>query len=681
MTTQQAASIERLRQAAQYVIDGTDGSGGAVPRTPKEGWEGKIKEARISYHGEVVAKAEKLELDRIIASLPPKENGGSVDLLELCEGKIREALQDPSRMILPEEELPAVWPRPKVQVKDEAEWEKIARELVDRGILTPVDQVLTVDGHEIYNGLFAVEKTGRDLADGRTAQRLIMDLRASNAILKTLPGDVKTLTGACGFTPIVLEDSQVISISGDDLVSSFYFFRLPSSWPPYLSFEREVSWKALGHERAGKTRLGTCVLPMGFNSSVGVMQHVHRRLALWSPDRGGGGLPRQLEIRKDREWPHLGDYTPVWCLYLDDSTFIRKLEIKVKEDLKGRSGAEQDQMRRAYQFWGIPFNAKKAVEEQEQAERLGAYLDGTVGRIGVTVKRTLECMSLGAWVLSQGQVTRKALQVFAGKEVHCLQFRRPLFSVYDEIWRLIASDDPEPYLNRKVCVEVMTSLCLAPVRYSDWRAEVDPFVMASDASETGGGFCMAKRLSAMGVKEAIRPPGRTETAHNGVVVIDMFAGIGGLLRSLDRAGMHWEHHVVIEKDKQCRRCIRRTWPGGTEFTDISKITRGDLMREIQKVDNPSFVIFGGGFPCQGFSKLSSKRKHFEDERSQLFYDMVARIKDIESICKELKILCLGFGENVVMDPKDRDEITFKLGWMPYLVESRDISCVKRPRYY
>ena len=174
-------------------------------------------------------------------------------------------------------------------------------------------------------------------------------------------------------------------------------------------------------------------------------------------------------------------------------------------------------------------------------------------RVGVTVKRTLENLSLGLWVLGQGQVSRKALQVLAGKEVHALQFRRPLFSCYSELWRLIAGPEDHPYLTAKACVEIFASLCLSPLRFTDWRAEVDPYVMASDASETGGAFSVAKRLSHKGVKIASSLGARDEGRRNGVVVFDFFAGIGGLLRSLERAGLKWEHHVVIEQDKKCRR--------------------------------------------------------------------------------------------------------------------------------
>ena len=157
------------------------------------------------------------------------------------------------------------------------------------------------------------------------------------------------------------------------------------------------------------------------------MQYIHRRLALWDPAQGAG-LPCLLEVRKDREWPEVTEEAPAWCLCLDDSTILRKVQAEVAVRLAGKPQQEQERLRRAYAFWGIPYNSKKAIDECECAERLGAFMDGKAGRIGVTVKRYLESLSLGLWILQSRFVSRKALQVFAGKEVHCLQFRRPLFS-------------------------------------------------------------------------------------------------------------------------------------------------------------------------------------------------------------------------------------------------------------
>lgn len=316
-------------------------------------------------------------------------------------------------------------------------------------------------------------------------------------MLKIIAGDIGTLAGASAFTSVVIEDGKVIAISGDDLVSSFYLFKMPPAWLPYLAFERSITWRALGIEKDGATFLSAAVLPMGFSSSVGLMQHVHRRLALWGSPCVAE-LRKALEIRKDRVWPYLGEDSPVWVLYLDDV-----LEAEVAKQLMGKPPKEQDMMRKAYQFWGVPFNTKKATEQVLSTERLRCFLHGEVGRVGVTTKRLLENLSLGLWLLGRRRTSRKSLQVFAGKEVHVLQFRRPLFSTYDKIWKLIAGPTDMPWLNEDVIDEIVVGLSLLPLRFTDWRADLDPHVMASDASETGGGFVIAKRLTSEGL-EALR---------------------------------------------------------------------------------------------------------------------------------------------------------------------------------
>ena len=146
--------------------------------------------------------------------------------------------------------------------------------------------------------------------------------------------------------------------------------------------------------------------------------YIKRRLALWKTLTG---WMRRLKSGRIGNGP-IGDQTPTWRLHLDDSTFFKKLELAIiAESMSGKTGPEQEQMRKAYQFWGIPYNVKKAIVETDQAERLGAFLDGK-GRIGVTVQRMLEKFSLGLWVLSKG---------LAGKEVRCLQFRRALYMAAD----------------------------------------------------------------------------------------------------------------------------------------------------------------------------------------------------------------------------------------------------------
>ena len=58
-----------------------------------------------------------------------------------------------------------------------------------RGCLGPLHHTC-VDGKEIKNSLLRVEKSRRTLPDGTGAQRLIVDLRASNAVLRVIAGNI-----------------------------------------------------------------------------------------------------------------------------------------------------------------------------------------------------------------------------------------------------------------------------------------------------------------------------------------------------------------------------------------------------------------------------------------------------------------------------------------------------------
>lgn len=172
-----------------------------------------------------------------------------------------------------------------------------------------------------------------------------------------------------------------------------------------------------------------------------------------------------------------------------------------------------------------------------------------------------------------------------------------------------------------------------------------------------------------------------EDAPEVVVVIDFFAGIGGLSRSLQLAKIPVAHLVVVEKDQDCRRLHRRRWPSCSLFADIKKVTKKQLEKEIKRVPGVTGVVAGGGSPCQGLSKLSSQRLHLADPRSALFYDMAERFRWISEICLEMNIWSLRFAENVIGDKKDVEEMSRFLQMSPLEVCASDLSWVRRPRLY
>eukprot|EP00438_Fugacium_kawagutii_P004851 Skav221072 [mRNA] locus=scaffold3118:298387:301731:- [translate_table: standard] len=612
VTKAQEMALERFWEAIRAFVDDTSESKEKVPRSTGVGeWGAKLGDVRISYEGEVIEKAHRITLDQVLPGLPPKGYGGSVPLVELCEGELKEKLLRPESNLMAEENWPEDIPAPKVHA-DIEQWEKLAHELHQRGLIEAVEDPILVKGKPLRNGAFGVVKAGKFLPDERPVLRLIMDFRAINSVTTVLTGDIKTLTGAPALQHIVLPEGHVLRMSTDDLVAAFYLFQLPPGWSRMMTFSAPVSWKMLGVDRPGKVLVGARVLPMGWASAVGVLQHAHRRLALRSPLQGGGGLLGRCEIRRDTPFPDLGTENKVWSLYLDDTNLVEMMLARVGKEMQGKPSEEQQRLRQAYEHWGIPISLEKALERAQKAEKLGAVIDGDAGLVRTAMKRAIDSISLGMWLLRQDRAPRKALQVFLGKEVHSLQFRRPLFAIFDYLWKEIASGEVMLELGLKSVEEVLLAGFCQPLRFTDLKAKLNEVVTASDASETGGGMVYSSKLTTQGIRDTVTAEGGLDATpeyglpaddEQKVVVFDFFSGIGGLSRALEHAQMGVERLVIVESDRECRRLNKNRWPGCEVICDIRSMTKKDIEKVVRSVPGVTGIIGAGGSPCQGLSKL------------------------------------------------------------------------------
>ena len=173
-----------------------------------------------------------------------------------------------------------------------------------------------VKGKAVMNGAFGVAKPGKFLEDERPILPLIIDFRGTNSVSRILTGDVKTLSGAAAFQHVVLFEGKVVRSR-------------------MMVFKGKVKWSTLGFNRPGEVHVGAAVLPMGWASAVGVLQHAHRRLALRNPLRGGAGLLPACEVRRDAMIRDLGMEERAWSLYLDDTNLLEVTDKKVAEALSG----------------------------------------------------------------------------------------------------------------------------------------------------------------------------------------------------------------------------------------------------------------------------------------------------------------------------------------------------------
>ena len=260
----------------------------------------------------------------------------------------------------------------------------------------------------------------------------------------------------------------------------------------------------------------------------------------------------------------------------------------------------------------------------------------------------------------------------------------------DEVWKKIAEDGLHCRLNKKVIQEMLLLGCLQGLKFTDLRSQLSEVVTASDACESGGGIVFANRLSKKGLLEAIAlekgwdemaDPEMEVDGDQTILVIDFFAGIGGLSRALELAKIPVAKLVIVEADADCRRLHRRRWPGAIERGDIRNITKGDVRKWMKELTGLTGVIAGGGSPCQGLSLLSSEREHLADPRSALFFDLVQCLKWVQELALELQVWSIRFCENVVGDDQDVETMSSELAMECIRVCSSDLSWVRRPRLY
>ena len=166
-----------------------------------------------------------------------------------------------------------------------------------------------------------------------------------------------------------------------------------------------------------------------------------------------------------------------------------------------------------------------------------------------------------------------------------------------------------------------------------------------------------------------------------LLVIDLFAGIGGLHGALKKAGVTKMYSVFVEKDKECRRLLRRRHPGSELHGDVCSFGVKEIQAAFDRCGSVAGIIVGGGSPCQGLSKLSSLRERLDDPRSRLFHEAVRIFQEVEAIAQDRGVWHVKFLENVVGDVADIQEMSWHLNMRPVMVESGNISRVKRPRLY
>ncbi len=172
-------------------------------------------------------------------------------------------------------------------------------------------------------------------------------------------------------------------------------------------------------------------------------------------------------------------------IVIDDFVTIAKTDADCKGPSDGAKLA--DRIQEKYKAVGLIPHEEKAFRDHLVSSFWGADLDGSRGVVRGALRRSIPLVGLILEIVKLGFCSVELLEVVAGSLVSLLLFRRRLLCLMDCIFKGVRGREKNMLikLSRKLKSELLLLSILLPLAASNLRAEVGPFVAASDASNWG----------------------------------------------------------------------------------------------------------------------------------------------------------------------------------------------------
>eukprot|EP00973_Karenia_brevis_P081473 11294251-Karenia_brevis.AAC.1 len=540
----------------------------------------------------------------------------------------------------------------------------------------------------MLHGLLGVEKPDKPkLGDGRSVLRLVMHLACCNVLFRCLEGDMNKLPSPGLWQGICVQDGEVLLWSSADLRCCFYIYELPKPWRKYMIFNKFIWSDYLGMKPSRKVYLCSRVVPMGWVSSTGLIQHIHRNLLLHTLPVEAS-LKSNLEIRKDQPLPKDATLANkyrhglkwLWQVYLDNFDVLEFVA-----DHETEEGTECEAIslaKRIYATLQVPMNDKKQELRVLSTNSLGVHVNGVEGTLDLPQSALLDLILLTLYVSSLKRTNKKVLQILAGRWVRCFLLRRPCFLALDEIWHVIGHWPGDACRLKPLLLdELLSCLCILPLARTELRLPFHPVVTVSDASLKGYAVCAGHGLSADGLRLAENlVHGESVLVCEELLLFSLFDGIGSARRALEMLKIKPGAYVTSDIKPSACRVVRYAWPDSIELGDVLCIDQAAVLNLRVRFARVKYILLVGGSPCQGLSGVNANRAGFDDPRTRLFYQFQRIHKLILDCWPEVRVQVLV--ENVFsMSKQDCAHFSEVLAAQPVLLDARWFGDCRRPRLW
>jgi len=484
---------------------------------------------------------------------------------------------------------------------------------------------------------------------------------------------------------VLLEDEVVLSY-GEDVKHCFHIFSPGPRWRGYFVLSKEASGGSFndGVKEKGRPRVRSA--PMGWANIVDFVQSSLERMGTL------GGIPASRCVKMGEPSPLLELTTPrqYHSFYVDNYDGFVIIARTDLAEYEGRPSDSQLQLRRTFQTWDIGRDEKKAAEGTLEWVSLGAEQLGMEGLVGSSRKFRRAVMSSSLCLLMKEDMRTCDLELLSvvGKHMHATQYCRPVACCFDDLYRNLNLDDINTCVDLAAYEELLMLTCLLPLLWSNQRTCLNPTVYATDASPEGGGACQTTCLSARGRAKlhlmCSEHEGREGGACDGVVLIEVFGGMGGLRKAIELLGLLPQGIILIDTDPVCLKLAKRHCAFVLPVDNIHKVDRAMVKSWRLQFPRAQKVVLGGGWPCVNHSSLNTNRLGAEADSSRLLDVMLALAEQLKQVSRPLHLPdwdIIEFYENVVMDQQDLTVQSDKIGVLPIMCEAADALRCRRPRLF
>ena len=341
----------------------------------------------------------------------------------------------------------------------------------------------------VLNGAAAVKKlktAGGQTGQTKVMQRFISNFIPINSYQKHLPGGDQHLPYLGQLTLLEQGEEEIWLCDAEDFTSCYNLFCLPPAWRKYTCFGKLVDEALLGGAPGKMVYPAMRVVPMGWLNTVSIAQAVARTLVFQEL-----GVPESSEISKLEAIPAEDDLT---VIYLHSFDQLRRLDLECAEALEGIASPRRKRFLEMCQRKGLPLNEGKRVVAATRGSLQGGELQGDLGWYKLAGDKQINLVGLGATLLALNVWREFDVRHFVGKAIFGMSFRRPLLSVFQEIFGFLnevmaAGKAQKPSWG--AMDEVIMTMALTCLMGTNLKASLDDETTCSDASPTGGGVAVA----------------------------------------------------------------------------------------------------------------------------------------------------------------------------------------------